>query len=331
MRPTFAAVILLGVAAPACRAQAGPDLRVLTPDEMSALAAECPESNHIIPAGTAVAYGELFEAPLLITKDKDRILIDGVQVVPRAPVDPNSQALKIAGRLHSQFYLAENRKDSNASRLIEKKLDELKTDRTIDDYQVWKRRGKLAAILVKAGGGQARVYLDSLPLPLIQKYQFIISALLSEYLLKEESGGRELARPWLRARLEDLKTAGKIEELQWEPEKDIAKIRFPGETSPRDYGFGEDRTPFGIAYAKRWQARRKETEAAAQLIADRLKAGGLLIYSASFEKARPADPAAVRAFEAVSAGRDVQANLGIVSERLRLTRDQARSLGEEYQ
>ena len=328
MRPSLVAILLLAAAAPACRAQPAPDLRAPTSDEMDFLAANCP-NNHIIRAGTVVAYGEILEAPLLVTTDQGRILINGAQVVPRPPTDAGLRARMIAGRLHSQFYLDEQKKDARASARIEERLNEMKANRTIDDFQTWKRHGKLAAFLIKAGGGQARAYLDALPPPLSRRYQFLVAAMRGEYLKKEETDGKETAQSWLRARLEELKASGKIEELRMEPEREAAKIRFAGETAAIDYAFGEDKTPFGVAYASRWKARRGETEAAARGIAERLKAGGALIYSYSFEKARPADAAALNALEGVAEGKDADANLAIARERLKLTDEQARSLGEE--
>ena len=328
MRPLLAAIILLGAAAPACRAQPAADLRVPSPDEMEALATNCRE-NQIVRAGTVVADGEIFEAPLLVTTDKDRILIDGVQVVPRPPRDQNFKAQEISGRLHAQYYLDEKRKIPDASARIEERLNEYKSLGIVDDFKVYKHRGKLAGLQVQAGGGQARVYLDSLPLPLMRKYQFIVAALIGEYRLKAESAGKEQALPWLKARFEELKASGKIEELGWALEREAATIRFPGENAARDYPFGEDQTPFGLAYANRWKARRKQTAAAVQSIVARLNGGGILIYSGSFEKARPADAAVVRALLALAQGRDAASNMARARESLSLTEEQARALAEE--
>jgi hypothetical protein len=296
---------------------------------MESLAANCADHNRLIRAGTIVAYGEIFEAPLLVSTDKDRILVDGVQVAPRPLANSNFQAEKIAGRLHSQFFSDESGKVDGASTKVEERLNELKKDRTIDDFQIWKRHGKIAAFLIKARGGQARVYTDTLPLPLIRRYQFIVAALFDEYQVKVGSVGREEAQAWLKARLEELKASGRIDELKWEPEREAARIRFSGESAGRDYTFGEDTTPFGIAYANRWKARRRQTEAAADGIVQRLRAGGALVYSYSFEKARMADGAALAALEGVAGGKDAGANLAIARDRLKLTDEQARALGEE--
>jgi hypothetical protein len=259
----------------------------------------------------------------------EQILIDGAQVVPRPFVDANFAAQKIADRLHTQFYLAQMRKDPNSSADLEARLNDLKTARTIDDYQVWKRHGKLAAFLVKGDGGQARAYLDTLPRPLIQKYEFIINALLREHLMKAESDGEEQASSWLRSRLEELKAAGKIDEFKWAAGQDVAKIRFPGENVSRDYRAGEDKSPFGVAYVGHWKARRKATEAAVQRIVDRLSTGGVLICSSSFEKSVSAAPDALSALEAVSQGKDVESSLKTARESLHLTEEQARALAEE--
>jgi hypothetical protein len=329
MRPIFAAIVLSSFAASAYAGEPAPDLRAPTRDEINYLAKHC--SGHtIVPAGTVGAYGELFEAPLLVSVDKDRILIDGVQVIPRPLAAPNFQAQKIAGRIHSRFYLDEMKKGLDASARAEERLNALKTDRTIDEFKIWKRHGKLASFQVTAGGGQARVYLDNLPLPLMQKFQFILAAVFREYLLKEESDGKEPAQAWLQSRLEELKAAGKIDEFKLYAGRDAAKIRFPGETSPRDYGLGEDKTPFGVAYANRWKARRKQTEAAVQNIVERLKAGGVLLYSFKFEKESPRDEPGLAALRAVAEGKDPAANAALVRERFKLTGAQADSLGEEY-
>jgi hypothetical protein len=296
---------------------------------MKVLAAECPETNRIIPAGTVAASGEILEAPLLVTVDKDMILIDGVQVVPRPLVSSNFQAEKIAGRLHSQFFLDDREKNADASARVEERLNELKTERTIDDFKVWKRHGKLAAIRVAAGGGQARAYMDGLPAPLLRKYQFIIASYAREYQLKKEAVGREPAQAWLKARLDEMASAGKIAELRWEPEKESAGIKFPGDSVSRDFPFGEDMSPFGQAYSKHWKARHKTTEAAVQEIVDRLKAGDLLIYSGSFEKASPSGEAALRALRSLRDGKDSDSSLAAARESLDLSDGQAASLSKE--
>ena len=278
MRPILAAAILLSFAASRSLAEPAPNLRVPTSDEMKEIADNCPDYR-VIPAGKVVAYDESFEGPLLVGTDQGRILVDGVQVVPPALRDPNFKASKITGELHSQFYLDEKDGVADASKRIEERLNQLKADRAIDDFKVWKRHGKLASFQVQTGGQQSRVYLDALPQPLIQKYQFFISAYFRCYLEKKEADGPEPAQSWLKSRLDELKAAGKIDALKWDPEREVAGISFPGETAPRDYPFGEDRSPFGVAMANRWKARHKETQAAVLNIVGKLKAGKTLRYS----------------------------------------------------
>jgi hypothetical protein len=325
MRSFLAAVLLLGAAARAAPEQAMPDLRQLSITDMGELSADGDE--HIVHDGAVVAYGEIFEPPFLISSDEGRILVDGVQVVPRPLHSPDFQAQKIAGRLHSWFHL-------DASAQVEDRLKGLKAEGIIDDYQVWKRHGKLAAFRVKAGGAQARAYMDALPAPLIQRYQFTLSRLFSDYRARTESGSKEASLAWLKDRLEKLKNPGQkfaalIDKLEWRPERETASIRFMGESEARDYHFGEDQSPFGIVYAKRWKARRKQTEAAVTSMVAHLEAGGVLIYSRSFEKSLPADPAISRALLAIRDGGDPAAALGKVRARLKLSEEEARALTEE--
>ncbi|HEX4047320.1 MAG TPA: hypothetical protein VH309_05775 [Elusimicrobiota bacterium] len=329
MRPIFAAAILLSFAVPACRAQSAPDVGALTPGELNSLAANCPDISRVVASGAVEAYGEIFRAPLLVTTDLGRILIDGVQVVPRRLAPANFQAENVADRLHAQFYVDEGRKDREASARVERGLSDAKAAGEIDDFTVWKRRGRVAAFLVKAGAGQARDYLDDLPRPLLEKDRFILSALFREYRLKAEAEGKESALPWLKARLDELKNAGMLDRVGWEPERETAKLRFAGEDAAQDYAFGEDLSPFGVAYANHWKARRKESEAAVRRVVGRLQAGGLLVYSFTFEKARPADEAALRALEGLRAGADPAANLELARRRLGLTAGETRELAAD--
>lgn len=305
-----------------------PSLNALSRDEMDFLLKNCPDTTRIVSSGVVVAYGEIVEAPMLVTIMRDKIDVNNIQVVPAQERDANFEANKIAGRIHSQLYRDEQKGLPDAYALAEQRIRDYKASGRIDDFQGPKPGTKSRTTDIFWRGEQSAIHANLAPWSLLAKYWFIVDSIFFEYEMKKESEGREKAQQWLQARLEDMKALGVIARFEFIP-IDAVNISYPGSVGPRGYNVGDYKSPHGIEYTKSWKSKKSETKAKADRIVAQLNANRVLIYSFSFEKSTPYNPGLLNALRSFQQGRDAGSDRQIFKKQLVLTDEQAKALAEE--
>lgn len=308
--------------------EAMPSLNALSRDEMNFLLKNCPDMTRMVSSGVVVAYGEIVEAPMLVTVIRDAIMVNSVQVVPAQERDVNFEANKIADRIHSQLYRDEQKGLPNAYALAEQRISDYKASGRIDDFHGPKPGAIFRTTDIFWRGEQSAIHAKLAPRPLLARFRFMINSVLHVYVMRKESEGRGRAQQWLQARLEELRTMGVITRFDFMP-VDVVDISLPQDAGPVGYYIGDYKSPHGIEYTKSWKSKRAATRAKADRIFAQLNANQVLIYSFAFEKSTAYNPSALNALRSFQQGRDVGLDRQFIKKHLVLTDEQEKVLAEE--
>jgi len=225
------------------------NLKALSSDEMKFLITNCPNMVRLVAKGTVVAYGEIIEAPMLVTVDKDAIEINSTQVDPVPSRSPNFEADKIVDRVHSQFYIEKKNGKSNSRENLKNNLRGYRALGAMRDFHVLSETNRSLNVEIKTEHGTGEIQTMFVPPSLNHRFWFIVATILEEYTTRKESTSQTQAQKWLGNRLEDLKKLGVITQFAFEP-SDFVAITLPNDNAPIHCYVGNEKSPHGSEYEK---------------------------------------------------------------------------------
>lgn len=255
----------------------------LSQEEINFLLTNCPEMNHMVEKGYVIAYGQIIEAPFLISRNRDMIYIDGIKVSPREEKPIVYQARKKLNEAHEYYFKFKLTNDPNALVLLEQKLKQMKEDGEIDTYSIEQKR--YLVLKVTANGQEYDRILDRCPWNISQRIDFILAVVSSKYLLMKDDIGQEKAFEWLKQQFAKLKDIGVLEDYKFIEGIEAANIIYPGPTGGMMWGISDGPLPpKAVEYVKFWKANQGKLENKISDIKSNLKNNKMYIYSFGFEK-----------------------------------------------
>lgn len=326
----IAVIVSAGWCSSAVAATKEPRLGHLTPTEITFLMQHAPEINQVISSGVVVVHGDIIEPPILVTINRDKIEIGGLQVVPRQERPAYFMAKKKADRIHEQYFLQKKSGGQAAEERARRDATDMMNNGELSSFEFKNTKNSLL-LTAKSGGKEWPAYLDSLcPAPLSDKYYFVMSTIFRAYNLKKELIGKTAAINWLHARFADMKAMGILGTYQFSDEDETVDAKFSCASHRGGFGFYGAKSPRGLAYEKHWKSKEPETKRELEGIIKNLASGQLLIYTFGFDKKIPSNPAIVKLLEDVASGKLGKAkSASSLQETIGLTPEQVDKLLEE--
>lgn len=325
----IAVIVSAGWCSSAVAATKEPRLGHLTPTEISFLMKHAPEINQVVSSGAVVVYGSVIEPPILVTIDRDRIEVGGLQVMPRQEMPSRFGLRKRLDRIH-ELYFVEKKSGQASEEGARRRAEGMKTNGEISSFEF--RNKNFGLDLTLALGGEEWGHgMDSLcPTPLSVKYHFILRTLFRAYNLKKAALGKPEALGWLHARFADLKDMGILATYQFADEDETVNARFSCDLFGGGFGFYGASSPRALAYEKSWKAKEPETIRAFDDIVQGLSSGQVRIYTFGFDRKLPPNTGAIKLFRDIASGnQDKEKSRSLLKDVVGLTQEQADKLLEE--
>lgn len=299
----------------------------LTTQEIDFLVASCPESNRIVNSGAAVVYGNILRPPILITRNRDRVFLNGLQVLPRPKAVPAWEGL--FAKILELNYAQHAAHQEEALPALKRRLDSMKAKGDIDDFSIEKK--KFWGLTLSKGERHDRLVLEGCPPSVIEKNTFIISTLLRGYAVRRDEIGKQSALSWLSARFDALVKSGMLDKYSIAREDETAKVKFACELFTMNYGFDARQNNKSMAYDREWKAKEPTTKKELDRIGRLLEAGGIMVYSHAFEREEKSDVRLLSAFEDLGHQKDTPAALRVIHEFIDVPKQHEAAFLEEFQ